>query len=172
MEIKTFKRGQQTDSADWLHNLFQQYTNSVIISSIFEMIYNQSILAEELKHEGEIKDDFINTAAHELRTPTQAITGYTEMNDELFDNYLKGRKKLTDDELARIIVKLHEHHEIISRNASRLNILTNNLLDVARFESNNSGDIILQKEKVDLVKEIDDLIKNNLVKKPERKASK
>ena len=150
---------QNTDSAMG----FAIYTNSLptvlTLSSIFEMIYNQSILAQELKHEGEIKDDFINTAAHELRTPIQAITGYTEMSDELFDNLLNHTKITTDEELTRMVRKLHEHHETISRNASRLNILTNNLLDVARFESNSSGDIILQKEKVDLVKEIDDLIK-------------
>jgi signal transduction histidine kinase len=141
---------------------FSIYSNSnpTVLSycSIFEMICNQSALAQQLKLEGEIKDDFINTAAHELRTPTQAITGYTEMNDEMFDIILKGREKMTDEEQARIIVKLHEHHESISRNASRLNTLTNNLLDVARFESNNSGDIILHREKVDLVKEIDDLM--------------
>ena len=155
---------------------FSIYSNSIptVLSycSIFEMVRNQSILAQELKHEGEVKDDFINTAAHELRTPTQAITGYTEMNDELFDVILKDRKKMTDDELARIIVKLYEHHESISRNASRLNILTNNLLDVAKFESNNSGDIILQKEKVDLVKEIDDLIEGQFNHKVREKGIK
>jgi signal transduction histidine kinase len=140
--------------------------------SIFEMITNQSILAQELKHEGIIKDDFINTAAHELRTPTQAIAGYSELNDELFDTLLKERKKMTDEELARIIVKLHAHHESISRNASRLNILTNNLLDVARFESDNSGEIILQKEKVDLVKEINDIIENQFSQKSKNKGIK
>ena len=87
------------------------------------------------------------------------------MNDELFDNYLSNRKNMTVEELARIMRKLHEHHENISRNASRLNILTNNLLDVARFESNNSGNIILQKEKIDLVKEIMMLLSLNLAKK-------
>ncbi|WP_458719594.1 sensor histidine kinase [Candidatus Nitrosocosmicus sp. R] len=141
---------------------FSIYSNSIptvlSYSSIFEMIYNQSILAQELKHEGEIKDDFINTAAHELRTPTQAITGYSEMNDELFDFILQNRQKITDEELSRIMVKLHEHHENISRNALRLNVLTNNLLDVAKFESNSKGNIILHREKVDLVKEIDNLI--------------
>lgn len=141
---------------------FSIYSNSIptVISycSIFEMICNQSMFAQELKREGEFKDDFINTAAHELRTPTQAITGHSEMNDELFDIILKARKKMTDEELSRIIGKLHEHHDNISKNASRLNILIYNLLDVARFESNKSGNIILQKEKVDLVKEIDDLI--------------
>ena len=79
---------------------------------------------------------------------------------------------MTDEELSRIIVKLHEHHENISRNASRLNVLTNNLLDVARFESNNSGDIILQKEKVDLVKEIDDLIEGQFSHKVREKGIK
>ncbi len=69
------------------------------------------------------------------------------MNDELFDIILSNRKKMTDEELARIIAKLHEHHENISRNASRLNILTNNLLDVARFESNNSGILYYKKRK-------------------------
>ena len=155
---------------------FSIYSNSIptVLSycSIFEMISNQSILAQQLKHEGEIKDDFINTAAHELRTPTQAITGYSEMNDELFDIILKNRQKMTDEELSRIIVKLREHHEKISRNASRLNILTNNLLDVARFESNNSGDIILQKEKVDLVKEIDDIIEGQFSQKTREKGIK
>lgn len=65
---------------------------------------------------------------------------------------------MTDEELSRIIVKLHEHHDNISKNASRLNILINNLLDVARFESTKSGNIILQKEKVDLIKEINDIV--------------
>jgi signal transduction histidine kinase len=160
---------------------FSIYSNSIstVLSfcSIFEMISNQSILAQELKHEGEIKDDFINTAAHELRTPTQAITGYSEMNDELFDIILQNRKKMTDEEIARIIVKLHEHHENISRNASRLNVLTNNLLDVAKFESNNSkdkgkGNIILHREKVDLVKEIDNLIEVEFSNKVREKGIK
>ena len=55
---------------------------------------------------------------------------------------------------------------------SRLNILTNNLLDVARFESNNSGDILLQKEKIDLVKEIDDLIEFEFSQKIREKGIK
>jgi signal transduction histidine kinase len=133
------------------------------------MILNQSVLAQQLKHEGVIKDDFINTAAHELRTPTQAIGGYSELNDELFNNYLRNKKNMTVEELSRIMTKLHEHHESISRNASRLNILTNNLLDVARFESDINGDIILQKEKVDLVKEINEIVEGQFNQKTKDK---
>ena len=172
MEIKNLKKEKTTNPPIG----FSIYSNSnpTVLSycSIYEMICNQSNLAQELKHEGEIKDDFINTAAHELRTPTQAITGYSEMNDELFDNYWSNRKNVTVEEIARIMEKLYEHHENISRNASRLNILTNNLLDVARFESNNSGDIILQKEKVDLVKEIEDIIEAHFSQKTKDKGIK
>ncbi len=157
IELKHLQKDDSTASIG-----FSIYSNSIptVLSyvSIFEVIHNQSVLSEELKQQGDAKDEFINTAAHELRTPTQAITGYSEMNDELFDNYLSNRKNVTVEELTRIMEKLYEHHENISRNASRLNILTNNLLDVARFESNSNGSILLQKEKIDLVKEIDDLI--------------
>jgi signal transduction histidine kinase len=176
MEIKKLEEEEEEEKITNPPIGFSIYSNSIptVLSycSIFEMISNQSILAQQLKHEGEIKDDFINTAAHELRTPTQAITGYSEMNDELFDIILQNRQKMTDEELSRIIVKLRDHHEKISRNASRLNILTNNLLDVARFESNNSGDIILQKEKVDLVKEIDEIIEGQFSQKTREKGIK
>jgi signal transduction histidine kinase len=166
MEIKTLEEEEKNMNPPIG---FSIYSNSIptVISycSIFEMILNQSILAQQLKHEGVIKDDFINTAAHELRTPTQAIGGYSELNDELFDNYLRNKKNMTVEEIATIMAKLYEHHESISRNASRLNILTNNLLDVARFESDSNGDILLQKEKVDLVKEINDIIEGQFNQK-------
>jgi signal transduction histidine kinase len=166
MEIRTLKEEEEKMNPPIG---FSIYSNSIptVISyySIFEMILSQSVLAQELKHEGVIKDDFINTAAHELRTPTQAITGYSELNDELFDNYLRNEKNMTVEEIATIMAKLHAHHESISRNASRLNILTNNLLDVARFESDSNGDIILQKEKVDLVKEINEIIEGHFNQK-------
>ena len=38
--------------------------------------------------------EFINTAAHELRTPTQAITGYIELIDELFKDLLNEKIKI------------------------------------------------------------------------------
>jgi two-component system, OmpR family, sensor histidine kinase VicK len=64
MELRNLEEGQTTPAMIG----FSIYSNSIptVLSycSIFEMICNQSILAQELKHEGEIKDDFINTAAH------------------------------------------------------------------------------------------------------------
>ena len=91
IELKHLQKDDATASIG-----FSIYSDSIptVLSypSIFEVIYNQSVLSEELKQQGDIKDKFISTAAHELRTPTQAITGYSEMNDELFDNYWSNRK--------------------------------------------------------------------------------
>ncbi len=76
---------------------------------------------------------------------------------------------MTVEEIATVMAKLYEHHESISRNASRLNILTNNLLDVARFESDSNGEIILQKEKIDLVKEINEIVEGQFNQKTKDK---
>lgn len=71
---------------------------------------------EELKNQDELQKEFINVAAHELRTPTQAILGYAEMLDQ-------SPSRNRQYELA------------ISRNASRLYTLSSDILDVARIES-------------------------------------
>jgi len=148
---------------------FAIYSNSLptvlTYSSVFEMILNQSILSEELRHEGEIKDEFINTAAHELRTPTQAITGYSELNDEQLDDLLNKKETMTEEEQRKSLMSLRKHQENISRNAMRLNNLINNLLDVARFDSSHKSEITLHKEKVDLVKEINDIIASEFSQK-------
>lgn len=152
MEIKKFKEEKIIPVIG-----FSIYSNSLptvlSYSTIFEVLYNQSILAQELRHEGEDKDDFINTAAHELRTPTQTITGYSEINGFIFDDFLKNKNKMTDQDLKEIIMSLYTHHESISKSVTRLNILINNLLEVTRFESRNNSDIILYRDKVDLVRD-------------------
>ena len=72
-----------------------------------------------------MENEFINLAAHELRTPAQAILGYTElaMMEE------EGYKDTIDSEKAGFIAAAH-------RNALRLQRLTKDILDVARIESN------------------------------------
>ena len=81
MEIKDLKEDKLSPLIS-----FSIYSNSIptvlTYCSIFEIICNQSIVAQELRQEGDLKDEFINTAAHELRTPTQAIAGYSEINEE------------------------------------------------------------------------------------------
>lgn len=117
------------------------YSNSkstvLSYSSIFETLWRQSELydrLEELNEELRLRDiaqrEFINTAAHELRTPIQPILGLSEV-------VLKSNK---DQDLNEYLV-------IIARNAERLHRLTNNILDVTKIE----GKILrLDKELVNL----------------------
>jgi signal transduction histidine kinase len=86
--------------------------------------------------------------------------GYTELDQELFDDILKHRKVIEDQELTSDVIHLHKDFEAISRNASRLNDLIKNLLDMARIESNRNNSLQIQKKRVDLVKEINEV--NNL----------
>ena len=144
--------------------------------SIFESLWAQTIIADNLKTANEklikteqIEREFINTAAHELRTPTQAIMGYTELDQNVFEDLLKNIRITTDDELIRIINHLKIHFDAISRNSNRLNELINNLLDVARIESNSINSLQIRKEKLDLVKEINDSIKTELEQKIKNK---
>lgn len=140
--------------------------------SIFDSLWNQAELYDNLRtanmklvESERLEREFINTAAHELRTPTQAITGYSELDDEIFSQLLKDRKEMDEPELQRILESLRNHHENISRNATRLENLINNLLDVARIDSHQKNMIMLHTEKVDLVKEIKDLLNFHLNQK-------
>jgi signal transduction histidine kinase len=96
---------------------------------------------EELKYRDQLKDEFINIAAHELKTPIQPILGLCEL--------------LRDMETTK--EKDQEILDIIIRNSKRLMKLAENILNVARIES---GSFILKKEKFDIGEMIVDTIKD------------
>jgi signal transduction histidine kinase len=83
---------------------------------------------EQLKDHDRMQREFINVAAHELRTPTQAIIGYAD----LF--YLRPQSK-------------EESIKAITRNAERLESLTRDILDVTRIEGHR---LELNKERFDI----------------------
>jgi signal transduction histidine kinase len=47
--------------------------------SIFESLWKQVQLYEQLEAHDKMQREFINIASHEMRTPTQAILGYAEL---------------------------------------------------------------------------------------------
>ena len=66
--------------------------------SIFELLWNERTLNEELKKAYKMQKEFINIASHELRTPTQAILGtsgllqyYPEKKGRTNRNYTEKR---------------------------------------------------------------------------------
>ena len=140
--------------------------------SIFETLWAQTeisdslrIANEKLVESEEMEREFINTAAHELRTPTQAIMGYAELDTEVFSSLLKNPKVMSDNELNRTIIHLKKHFDIIFRNSVRLDDLISKLLDVSRIESNLYNSLSLHKEKLDLVSEIKESINIELNQK-------
>ena len=115
IELKDDTRDNSYDAAG-----LSTYSNSksIILSyaSIFEILWRQNELYEQLKVQGKLQKEFINIAAHELRTPIQPILGLIEvMRSKLAD-------RQEDSELLNVI----------SRNAKRLHRLTENILDQHR----------------------------------------
>jgi signal transduction histidine kinase len=109
--------------------------NSMIVS-IKDHAKKQSLMQkeiqianEELKNKNRLMDEFINIAAHELRTPIQPILG------------------LSDIVHRRVNGEEQEYMDIIMRNARRLQRLTQNILDVTKIESHS---LDLDKELFDL----------------------
>jgi len=92
---------------------------------------------EQLKQADILKTEFINIAAHELRTPTQSIIGYCEM-------------------LEAFPEKKDAFINPIKRNSERLHKLTQDILDVARIENNSLN---LNIEKVELNEIIEESVR-------------
>ena len=95
---------------------------------------------EKLKAHDRMQKEFINTAAHELRTPIQPILGITKL--------IKNKTK--DNE------QIAEYCDIVTRNAIRLKKLAENILDISRIASNA---LRLEKENFDLSDVIRDVVK-------------
>jgi signal transduction histidine kinase len=124
--------------------------------------------------------EFINIAAHELRTPIQPIVGLSEIIQVGILNLakqLQGReeeevhyKQLQDtsgiptrsdslnssSSLSSSVQNIVSMVDVINRNAKRLEKLASNLLDVSRIENNRS--LELSKEKFDLRQIIENVI--------------
>src|SRR6188472_348428 len=87
--------------------------------AIFENLWVQSDLYEKLKTNDKMQKEFINVAAHELRTPIQPILSLSQI--------LLSKKG--------DIEQYRELLDAIKRNSKRLQRLTENILDVTKIES-------------------------------------
>lgn len=88
--------------------------------SIFESLWNQTKLYEELRKHNKMQQEFINIAAHELRTPAQSLLGYAEL--------AKADPHYIEKQVQSFI-------DVIYRNSFRIHKLTKDILDVTRIES-------------------------------------
>ena len=122
-------------------------TKSTVLSyvSIFESLWNQMELYDIIRQSNDqiqlhdkMQHEFINVAAHELRTPTQSIIGYCELLDIIPE-------------------KANNYITTIKRNAKRLEQLTENILDISKIEY---GNLRLQKSKFDIITIISNIIED------------
>jgi signal transduction histidine kinase len=93
--------------------------------SIFDALWKQSELREELLNLSMAQKEFINIAAHELRNPIQPIWSLSDVL--LRSNTLLDSSKSNGINQKEIV-------EIIARNAKRLQRLTEDILDITRIE--------------------------------------
>ena len=117
IELKDDKKESYHDAAGLAF-----YSNSRPIAlsyaSIFETLWKQGVLYEQLKAYTAMQKEFINIAAHELRTPVQPILGLSQV---LIAEQKGG--------------KYSELLLVINRNAERLRQLIEDILDVTKIES-------------------------------------
>jgi two-component system, OmpR family, sensor histidine kinase VicK len=116
--------------------------------SFFELLWNERIQQEKLKEyeklkeADKIKTEFINVAAHELRTPIQPIIGLGEV--------LRSENTLTPQEY-------DEYLDAIIRNAKRLQQLADDILDVTIIESHS---LKIKYERFDFQELVTDIVNN------------
>jgi signal transduction histidine kinase len=136
------------------HNVAHMLKNSgyfiIILSlAVSSIQYNKIAIQREatirlqynkLKEMDKMKDEFINVAAHELRTPIQPIIGLSEiLRSRIRNNY--------GDNHSDSNAENQEFVDVILRNGQRLGKLVEDVLDVTKIESQS---LELHKERFDL----------------------
>ena len=114
---------------------------------------NLKIANQKLETNDKILNNFIQSAAHELRNPIQPILGMSQIIKSKI--LQKEERELNVDEICSFL-------DVIIRNARNLHRLTDDVLDITRIETNS---LYLKKETFNL-KEllqvlVDDYISQN-----------
>ena len=126
-------------------------------SAIFENLSKQNQLYKQLKeayltveYTNAVQKEFINVAAHELRTPVQPILGYAELLLE---------EETNDNKKQALMSIIH--------NSNRLEKLASNILDVARMDSNTFQ---LYKEPLNLNYVMSNIVKDYVKMQEQKRA--
>lgn len=114
-------------------------------------LFESAVLVKRLQDIDQMKDDFINIASHELKTPVAIIRGYISNAVQIHGKGLSEKVK--------------KDLETVSSQAARLNDLVNDLLNVSRLEQGRLA-FDLQPQKLDGV--VREIISNLQVKAKEK----
>jgi len=134
-------------------------SNLSLISSNIRLKEREEVIRvqlEKLRESEKLKDEFINTAAHELRTPIQPILGLTNViSSKITELINRDNSKRHQVEAAPTlkVAEVQQEQEVldllavITRNAKRLRQLSENILDATKIESHT---LKLTKEQFDI----------------------
>ncbi|MFL6460941.1 MAG: ATP-binding protein [Nitrososphaeraceae archaeon] len=129
--------------------------------SLFELVWHSYETSEKLLQADKVQREFINTAAHELRTPIVPILNLSELLHSKIKELQRGNEKEggreNAEEKEQLPKEMLEMAEIVLRNANRLYQLTEDILDVTRIESHT---LKLRKEKFNPYDEILNIMDN------------
>jgi signal transduction histidine kinase len=116
-------------------------SNSTVLSyvSIFESLWKHSQLREELLINSMAQKEFINIAAHELRSPIQPILGLSEILSRKVGN------------------ETVDYVNVIIRNARRLHYLAEDILGITKIEAKT---LKLKKQGFSFVKTILEVVQD------------
>lgn len=127
---------------DTLDNFANQAALAIESSQLFGTLREKN---KELIQANKVKSEFLAIMSHELRTPLNAVIGFSEA--------------LQDEILGELNVDQKQSNSEILKNAKRLLELINNILDLAKLETDK---LDLQKHKfklIDLVTEVHDSLR-------------
>lgn len=123
--------------------------NLITIIDITKQKRAEKIIQEEnkrLKQLDDMRQNFLDNAAHELKSPLTSVYGATQLLKNLYDN-----KKIRKEEDVKELI------EIIENGSEKLKNLILNLLDLSRLESEG---IDLQRKLRDIIELIKKCIKD------------
>jgi signal transduction histidine kinase len=107
---------------------------------IAELAGTINFMANELSYTDKMRNDFISTVSHEMRTPLTAIQGWGETLLSVGD---------TDPALTKRGI------EVIIEESGRLTGVVEDLLDLSKIQS---GRLSMKREKIDVLAELDDAV--------------
>lgn len=139
VDKRTIKLKETNEQLERANSVLSEY--NVQLGNAFEMVVKAN---EQLEAHDKMQKEFINIAAHELRTPVQPLIAIAES----IEASAKDREKIevTKAELQMII-----------RNAKRLEKLSSEIIEASRIESKS---MILQKETFDLNEKVENVVAN------------
>lgn len=134
--------------------LIKPFEISELLTTVEKTLEHSSIKSQviSLKELDKLKDEFISTISHELKTPLTAISGAIEMLTDTKkvenERRIEPRRQF-DKDIKKLL-------EIIERQSDKMKLLVNDLLDFARMEA---GFLEIKKSKVSIIRIMDNALK-------------